>query len=121
MPKQNRPTETASNDNIPLRTFRHRQLKASVWRNPTENGPMYNVTVVRSYRDPKTTEWRDSHSFWYDDLMNVAALMSEARAYISALKAKDASLAKDKPPGRPGTKAVRPSTTVKEPQDGIPF
>jgi hypothetical protein len=52
---------------------------------------MFNVTVVRSYRDKESGEWRDSHSIGYDDLMNVAALMYEAHGVISLLLAKNAA------------------------------
>jgi hypothetical protein len=72
--------------NRPVHTLRHRSIKAAVWRNQTEKGPMFNVTVVRSFRDD-AGQWRDSHSIGYDDLMNVAALMYEAHAYISSVLA----------------------------------
>jgi len=75
--------------NRPVQTLRHRSLKATVWRNETENGPMYNVTIVRSYRDKETEEWHDTHSFGYDDLMNVAKLMYDAHSAISSLRAKE--------------------------------
>ena len=80
--------DSASNANKPVHTVRHRSIKATIWKNETSNGPMYNVTVVRSYRE-EGGEWKDSHSIGYDDLMNVAALMYEAHAFISSLRAKD--------------------------------
>src|ERR1041384_853631 len=75
--------------NLPVHTVRHRNLKAAIWRNQTEKGAMFNVTVTRSYRDKADGKWHDMNSFGYDDLMNVAALMSEAHAYISNLKAQE--------------------------------
>ena len=39
------------NDNRPIHTVRHRSLKATIWRNQTEKGVLYNVIVTRSYRD----------------------------------------------------------------------
>lgn len=80
--------EAPSGANKPVHTVRHRSIKATIWKNDTSNGPMYNVNVVRAYRDDNG-EWKDSHSIGYDDLMNVAALMYEAHAYISALRAKE--------------------------------
>ena len=74
-------------NNQPVHTVRHRNINASIWRNQTESGFMYNVTVVRSYREGEG--WRDSHSFGYDDLMHVAKLMYDAHSVISALRAKD--------------------------------
>ncbi len=78
----------AENNRKPVHTLRHRRLKATIWRNETERGPIFNVTIIRSYKQ-KDGEWRDSHSIGYDDLMNVAALMYEAHAFISAARAKE--------------------------------
>jgi hypothetical protein len=87
--KQQQPQSAAANGaNKPVHTVRHRNIKATVWKNDTSNGPMYNVTIVRSYRGDNE-EWKDSHSFGYDDLMNVSALMYEAHAYISSLRAQE--------------------------------
>ena len=90
MPTQQQQRPAANDANKPVHTVRHRSIKATIWKNETANGPMYNVTVVRSYRDDNG-EWKDSHSIGYDDLMNVAALMYEAHAYISELRAKESS------------------------------
>lgn len=87
MPTQEK-QRTETEGNKPLHTVRHRSIKATVWRNETANGPMYNVVIVRSYRD-ENGEWQDSHSFGYDDLMNVSALMYEAHAFISSIRAKE--------------------------------
>jgi hypothetical protein len=74
--------------NRPVQTLRHRSLKATIWRNQTPKGEMFNVIVVRAYRNKESEEWRETHSIGYDDLMNVAALMYEAHALISSLIAK---------------------------------
>jgi hypothetical protein len=76
----------------PVHTVRHRTIKATIWRNETEKGPMYKVMVTRSYRDGE--EWRDTHSFGYDDLTHVAKLMYDAHSYITARRAKEASAAR---------------------------
>ena len=81
------PPEPSSNQ--PVHAIRHRNLKASVWRNQTETGPMYNVTVTRSYREGDA--WHDSHSFGYDDLMNVAKLLYDAHSFITAERSREAS------------------------------
>ena len=72
--------------NRPVHTLRHRRIKAAIWRNDTDKGPMFNVTITRSYKDDGD-QWQESHSFGYDDLMNVSALMYEAHAFISSLLA----------------------------------
>lgn len=79
--------QAASNGNQPVHTVRHRRIKATIWRNETAKGPMYNVTVTRSYQDEQG--WHDSNSFAYDDLMNVAKLMYDAHGIISELRAKE--------------------------------
>jgi hypothetical protein len=84
-----------TNGNQPVHTVRHRNIKGAIWRNDTAKGPMYNVTVTRSYRDGE--EWRDSNSFGYDDLMNLAAVLYEAHGFISSLRAKDYADDRDKP------------------------
>jgi hypothetical protein len=94
MPKpESRPQASSTNGNRPVHTLRHRRIKATIWRNETAKGSMFNVTVVRSYRDAND-EWKDSGSIGYDDLMNVAALMYEAHGVISQLLAKESAAAR---------------------------
>jgi len=38
-------------ENRPVHTIRHRSIKASIWRNLTLKGPVYNVIVVRGFKD----------------------------------------------------------------------
>ena len=73
--------------NRPVHTVRHRRLRATIWKNQTEKGPIYNVTLSRSYRNGD--EWRDSQSFSYDDLMNLAKVLFDAHSFISTLRAKE--------------------------------
>lgn len=86
------PTGNAGNagnaDNRPFHEVRHRRIRATVWRNETRNGPMYSVTVSRSYRDEGGV-WKDSHSFGFDDLMNLAKALYDAHSFISAQLARD--------------------------------
>ena len=117
MPRANPgPAPTSdSAGNKPVHTVRHRNIKAAVWVNETEKGPMYNVTLSRSYRDEQN-EWHDSQSFGYDDLMNVAALLYEAHAFISAERAKFAAtsprpVAAASPPRR--TSSGSPSSSTR--------
>lgn len=73
------PPERPSNG--PVFSVRHRALKAAVWRNETENGPFFNTTVSRSYKDGET--WKESSSFGYDDLLIVAELLRSCYGFIS--------------------------------------
>ena len=65
---------TSENGKLPVHSIRHRRLKAAIWRNETATGPMFNVTLVRSYREGE--EWHDSHSLGFDDLMKLTDSLS---------------------------------------------
>ena len=54
------PTAQAE-DRRPVHEIRHRNIRATIWKNETAKGPMYNVTVSRSYRD-ESGEWHDVNS-----------------------------------------------------------
>jgi hypothetical protein len=99
--------------NKPVHAVRHRNLKASIWVNQTEKGPMYNVTVTRSYRE--ADGWHDSTSFSYDDLMNVAKLMCDAHSYISSERAREAA---QRP--QPQAPLRQPLQTPERPQPRLP-
>jgi hypothetical protein len=74
-------------DNRPIHTIRHRSIKASIWRNATEKGPVYNVTIIRGFRDGD--QWKDSHSFGYDDLPIVAKLLNDCHSFITILSERE--------------------------------
>jgi hypothetical protein len=76
--------------NTPIHTIRHRSIKASIWRNETPKGPVYNVIVVRGFRVGK--QWKDSHSFSYDELPIVAKLICDAHTFITNLRANESSV-----------------------------
>jgi hypothetical protein len=104
--------QLAPEANQPVHTVRHRNIKASIWRNETDKGPMYKVVVTRSYQE--NNEWHDTHSFGYDDLMNVAKLMYDAHSVISALRAKEAAArttvrSPAPPPAQPAPRGRGPS------------
>ncbi|HEY7118886.1 MAG TPA: hypothetical protein VH475_20015 [Tepidisphaeraceae bacterium] len=92
MPK---PTASATkqSDHRPVHEIRHRNIRATIWRNETAKGPMYNVTVSRSYRDD-AGEWHDSNSFAFGDLMNLAKALYDAHSAIANQIAKERSTAR---------------------------
>jgi hypothetical protein len=81
-----------ADDNRPVHTVRHRNIKAAIWRNRSDKGLMYSVTVSRSYRDGDA--WKDSHSFSYDEIMNLTKVLLDAHTFITALRDKE----RTKPP-----------------------
>jgi hypothetical protein len=66
--------------NRPVFVARYGAIKANVWRNETKNGPMHNVTAVRSYKDGD--DWKDSTSFGYDDLLVLAKALNDCHTFI---------------------------------------
>jgi len=88
MPKSaQQPVAIAASDNRPFHEIRHRSIRATIWRNGTAKGPMYNVTVSRTYREDG--QWKDSHSFAFDDLMNLSKALYDAHSFISAQQTQD--------------------------------
>jgi hypothetical protein len=84
MPK---PASPKKPDNRPVHEIRHRNIRAAIWRNQTAKGPMYSVTVSRSYR--AGDKWKDSNSFAYGDLMNVAKALYDAHSAIATAIARE--------------------------------
>lgn len=91
---RSQPAESSERSgNAPVFTTRHRALKAAVWRNETENGPMYNTTLSRSYKDGET--WKESSSFGFDDVLIVAELLRTCHGFISREMAKASQEARE--------------------------
>ena len=81
------PAGSTSTTNKPSHVVRYGAVKAVVWQNQTSNGPMYNVTVARTYRDGE--EWKESSSFGADELLTLAKALNEAHTWIFAQRARD--------------------------------
>ncbi len=67
--------------NVPVHTVRVGAIKVAVWKNSTQNGPMYNSTLVRSYKNQQG-EWGESHSLSRDDLLVAAKALDLAHTFI---------------------------------------
>jgi hypothetical protein len=81
-----RPAPSEPQRNAPVFTCRHRALKAAVWKNESESGKFFNVTLTRSYKEGET--WHESTSFGYDDVLIVAELLRTCYGFISREMAK---------------------------------
>ena len=64
----------------PSHEVRLGSIKAAVWRNETESGVRYNVTVSRIYKDGE--EWKSTDSFGRDDLLLLAKVADHAHTWI---------------------------------------
>jgi hypothetical protein len=82
MPRQ----EKATADR-PVHEIRHRAVRATIWKNQTPKGPMYNVTVSRRFKDGE--DWKDSRSFGFQDLLTLSKALVDAHTFISAQEAKE--------------------------------
>lgn len=74
---------TQNAKNRPVKQIRYGGVKALVWRNETQNGPMYNVTVGRLYREGE--EWKTSSSFNVEDLPALAKALLDAHTWVHEL------------------------------------
>ena len=72
----------------PVHEERLGRIKACVWKNDTENGPMYNATFGRLYRDGN--EWKESHSYSRDDCLVLARLADMVSVWIYKHRGKEA-------------------------------
>lgn len=66
--------------NRPVNELRFGAIKVVIWRNESRNGPMFNVTVSRLYREGES--WKESHSFGHDDLPVLALALQDAFFWI---------------------------------------
>jgi len=80
MARRNKRMES-SEKNRPVAEFRINGAKAVVWKNDTQNGPMFNTSLVRVYRDAND-EWQETHSLGRDDLLAAAKVLDEAHSFI---------------------------------------
>lgn len=74
--------ERADDRTQPAKTFRIRNVRAAVWANPGEYGPMYSVQFSRGYKDGD--EWKSTASFGRDDLLVLAEVTRLAFHWIVA-------------------------------------
>lgn len=64
----------------PAHTIRLGCIKAAIWKNETDIGPRYNVTLCRLYKDGDT--WKQTESFGRDDLPLVEKVSDQAFCWI---------------------------------------
>lgn len=64
----------------PAQEIRLGAVRAAIWRNETENGPRFNTTFSRIYKDGE--QWNHSESFGRDDLLVLAKVADLAHSWI---------------------------------------
>ena len=65
----------------PVHEFRIGAVKAAIWKNETDNGPRYNTTFSRIYKNGDG-KWKSTSSFGRDDLLLVAKVADQAHTFI---------------------------------------
>ena len=71
----------------PIDKVRFGAVVAAIWENPSDNGPWYNVTLSRTYRDKKTDKLEDSASLSGNDILAGAEALRQAYLRIHELRA----------------------------------
>ena len=64
----------------PIHEVRMGAVKAAIWKNDTQNGVRFNVTLSRLYRDGE--EWKTTESFGRDDLLVLGKVADRAHSWI---------------------------------------
>jgi hypothetical protein len=77
---RNQPTP-ANPKNQPVHQIRHGAISASIWRQETDKGPIFNVTFQRSYKDGP--DWKTSQSFGRNNLLVLGLIAARAFEWIS--------------------------------------
>src|SRR5207247_8460885 len=71
---------------------RYGRLKATVWRQESDQGPWFSTVLTRSYKDSQGN-WKSSTSYGRDDLLIVAKLCDQVHTWIYQEQAKQATQA----------------------------
>ena len=71
----------------PVSETRIGNIKAAIWRNPTDSGTWHNVTFERIYKDGDN--WKSTQSFGRDDLLLLAKVAEAAHTQIFQLQQKE--------------------------------
>ena len=95
-------TKATTSNSQPVHKIRHGAVSASVWRQETVKGPMFNVTFQRAYIEGDT--WKNSSSFGQKNLLVLSLIAARAFEWIA---------------GQP-RKPVPPADSRK-PEDDVPF
>lgn len=68
--------------NQPVHHIRSGAVSASIWRQETGKGPVFNVTFQRSYKDGET--WKTSTTFGRGNLLVLGLIAARAFEWISS-------------------------------------
>jgi len=73
-------TQVSTSNIQPVHKIRHGAVSASIWRQQTDKGFVFNVTFQRSYKDGD--DWKNSTSFGRNNLLVVSLIAARAFEWI---------------------------------------
>ena len=73
--------KTTKGSQPPVHKIRNGAVNASIWRQETEKGPMFNVTFQRTYKDGDS--WKNSESFGRKDLLVLSLIAARVFEWIA--------------------------------------
>jgi hypothetical protein len=73
-------TPVSTSKNQPVHQIRHGTVSASIWRQESDKGPLFNVTFQRAYKDGDT--WKHSTSFGRNNLLVMSLIAARAFEWI---------------------------------------
>lgn len=76
------PTTPTKPKNQPVHHIRNGAVSASIWRQETDKGPMFNVTFQRSYKE--NDEWKTSTTFGRNNLLVLGLIAARAFEWIGS-------------------------------------
>lgn len=65
----------------PVHEIRLGKVKAAIWKNETDSGTRYSVTISRLYK-PEGGEWESTNSFGRDELPLVSKIADMVHTWI---------------------------------------
>jgi hypothetical protein len=77
-----------SNKVRPVEEVRIGSIKAAIWRNESQNGTWFNVTLQRLYRDEQG-RWTSTAAFGRDHLLLLAKVANATHSRVLELLAKE--------------------------------
>ena len=66
----------------PAHQIRSRSVKAALWKNETDKGTFYNITLERLYKDGEV--WKSASSFGIGDISDIESVLKQAREWVQA-------------------------------------
>lgn len=77
---------SARSNRQPEHKIRHGAVSASIWRQETDKGSIFNVTFQRSYKEGN--DWKNSNSFGKQNLLVIGLIAARAFEWIGSQQAK---------------------------------